>query len=175
MEYRKKMLCPLFFCLWLTIFLLLTPIMLLVSGRSIPKAYFDIANGPFDVHYSIDSITFNDNLFRDVEITGWSFIENDAINEDKEVLLLFVSDKDTYQVRLDVFDRGDLPSALPNLTVPRHNSGFLGSFSPIALKNGVYRLYIYNKESQQLYGIADTNRSFFIQNGKFIEVSDNKQ
>jgi len=156
--------------LWLAVFFMLTPLALLVSGRSLPKASIDITNSPYQVHYSIDVITVNENLFKDVEVAGWSFIENDSDNENKEVFLIFVSDKRTYQVKLNVFDRGDLPSALPNLLVPKRNSGFLGSFSLIALKNGVYHLYIYNREDQELCGVADTGRKFLVQNAVFKEI-----
>lgn len=171
MKIPKHLLWIVIVALWLAIFFMLTPIMILLTDRNIPPTTVDVTDSPFHVHYSIDSVTVNDNLFKDVEITGWSFIENDGENEDKEVLLNFVSEENTYQVGLNVFDRGDLPAALPDLKVPKHNTGFMGSFSPIALKNGLYHLYIYNKENQELYGVADTGRIFLLDNGVFKEMS----
>lgn len=144
---------------------LLTPIVLFVSGRSIPKSSIDIADNPHKVHYSIDAITATDSILKDIDVTGWSFIEGNTDNQDKEVYLIFLSDKNTHQVRLNVYDRGDLPAALPVLIVPKRNSGFMGSFSPLAMRNGNYRLYIFNKENDELYGNTDTGKDYLIKKG----------
>lgn len=171
MKKRQRLLQSVFAVLWLAIFFLLTPIVLFVSGRSIPKSSIDIADSPHKVRYSIDAITVTDSLLKEIEITGWSFVESNTNNEDKEVFLIFLSDKNTYQVRLSVYDRGDLPAAFPELMVPKRNSGFMGSFSPLAMKNGLYRLYISNKESQDFYGIADTGKDYLVRNGVLNEAS----
>lgn len=175
MKQRHWFTWVVFAVLWLAALLLLTPAVLLVSGRNLPNTSIDITDSPYPVHYSIDSITVTDNLLKDVEITGWSFIENSADNTNKEVFLIFVSNKDTYQVRLTVYDRGDLPSALPNLLVPKRNTGFMGSFSSLAIRKGLYHLYILNKETRELYGIADTGRNFLIKDGNFEEKMESEQ
>lgn len=175
MKKRQRLLQSVFAVLWLAIFFMLTNIVLFVSGRNIPKSSIDIADSPHKVRYSIDSITVTDSILKDIDVTGWSFIESNINNEDKEVFLIFLSDNKTYQVRLNVYDRGDLPAALPELIVPKRNSGFMGSFSPLAMKNGLYRLYIFNKENHQFYGIADTGKDYLVKNGVLSETSGSEE
>lgn len=155
---------------WIIVMLFSTQLILSVSGRNLKKTSVDLNNNTNTVHFSIDSVKIVENIFKDVRIVGWVFIEDDGINENPEASLFLVSDKNTYQVPLALFDRADVQRALPELKVPKRNIAFLGEFSPIAIENGTYKLYIYKKQNNDLLGIRNTGRSFQVINALFIEL-----
>lgn len=147
-----------------------TPLILAVSGRNLKKVSVDLNNDNNTVHFSIDTLKTEENIFKDVSLTGWVFIEDDGINEDPEASLFLVSDKNTYQIPLALYDRGDLQLALPELKVPKQKIAFRGKFSPIAIENGTYQLYIYKKQNTDLLGIRNTCKTFQVSNALFIEL-----
>lgn len=155
---------------WIIVMFFSTPLILSVSGRNLKITSVDINNDRNTVHFSIDSLRIEKNIFKDVSLTGWVFIEDDGINEDPEASLFLVSDKNTYQVPLALFDRGDIQVALPELKVPKQKVAFSGKFSPIAIENGIYQLYIYKKQNNSLLGIRNTGRSFQVSNALLIEL-----
>jgi len=84
---------------------------------------------------------------------------------------VFSSGDQSYEFEMITIDRFDLRIApiLADYKVPISRNGFEGTFSPLLMKNGTYRLYLYVRENDSLFGITDTGRSFIKKHGSFTE------
>lgn len=157
--------------LWLIGLFWLTPIVGFVMNRNLKKAEIDLVSGKETIIYNIDSVSYSNNIFKDVTIGGWAFIENVGDNPDKRMRLVFSSGDQSYEFEMITIDRFDLRLApiLADYEVPISRNGFEGTFSPLMMKNGTYRLYLYVRENDTLFGTTDTGRSFTKKHGSFTE------
>jgi len=157
--------------IWLIGLFWLTPIIGFATNRNLKKADIDLDIGEETIIYNIDSVFYSNNIFKDVTIGGWAFIENEGDNPDKRMSLVFSSGDQSYEFEMITIDRFDLRIApiLADYKVPISRNGFEGTFSPLLMKNGTYRLYLYVRENDSLFGITDTGRSFIKKHGSFTE------
>jgi len=123
-----------------------------------------------NVFFNIDNFVANQDIFYSVEISGWAFITATKEIDNKKIDLLFVSDNINYEIKSDLIDRLDLRSSLRENNVDGLSHGFISTFSPILMKNGQYKLFIYCYQNDEDSGWVDTGRIFLKENKSFIET-----
>jgi len=159
--------------LWLAVLLLLNPLFLRLTNRELQKSEIEhVQSMGSNVIFNIDRVDASENLFKDVEIAGWAFIEHDGKDPDKKISLIFSSGKESYVIPGELITRPDVYEAktLQNYIVPNNLNGFSGTFSPFAMRNGTYRMYLFVKENEELTGIVDTNRVYTVNFGNFTKL-----
>jgi hypothetical protein len=157
--------------LWTVGLFLLTYVVLFANDRVAKKNDIDLTRLNNSVIFNVDKIIFSQNLFRDVTASGWAFIEHDGQNPNKRLHLILASEMESYIFEMGTHDRFDL-NVIPILskyTVPKYRNGFEGTFSPLMMKNGVYKLYIFIQENENIEGITDTGIVFTKYYGSFTE------
>ena len=161
MDKMKKSIKPiLILLLWLAVFIALTPLASLLIENPLKPSNLGLHPTNNTVHYHIEEFSINQELLTMIYVTGWAFIENDTESPEKEVFLVFANDQNQYEIKMDLFNRGDLKIALPDLQVPSDRVGFRQSFSTLGMKNGIYRLYMVVNESPTLVGVIDTGMDY---------------
>lgn len=168
---RSRIVRILTILLWIICLLGLTPAIGFLTNRNLKKVDIDLESLKETIIFNIDSVSFSNNIFKDVTIGGWAFIENEGDNPDKRISLVFTSVNQSYEFEMTTIDRFDLRVApiLVNYTVPISRNGFEGTFSPLTMKNGTYRLHLNVKENDSLFGTTDTGRMFTKNYGSFTE------
>ena len=173
MNHSKKVVITLSaVILWVVGLIFLTQIILITNNRTAKKTDIDLNKADQNsVVFAIEKISSSQNLFKDVKASGWAFVEFEGKNPDKKLSLIFVSEEVSYAFEMQTFDRIDLNTAptLANFLVPKYRDGFEGSFSPLTMKNGNYRLFIYAQENEELNGLVDTGREYTKHFGSFTE------
>lgn len=160
------------FLVWISGFFLLDKVVLMGANHSLSKIDFDprtVEQRP--VFFAIERISTSANIFREMTVSGWAFIENGGENPNKTIALVFASDEESYLVKTSVQPRINLNN-IPLLTgheIPSSPNAFEGTFSPLMMKNGNYRLYVSVEESDSLFGIMDTGRRFTKDSRNFEE------
>lgn len=119
----------------------------------------------------VDSFNQNQDILSTVEFSGWSFFPSEQKNPDKKIKLVFASENDHYEVDTELQERFDLMAILRENKVFDYKHGFMTKFSPIKMKNGVYKLFIYCYENEETSGIVDTGQSFLKDYNSFTEYS----
>lgn len=157
--------------LWFVGIALLTPVVLRASHRVASETDIDNSGLANPVVYAIDRVLLSQNIFSDVSISGWAFVENVGKSADKTISAIFESEGESYRIEMKTFKRFDLDTApiLEGYAIPKSLNGFEGSFSPLGMKNGTYKLYLYVKENQNLEGMVNTGRVFVKRFGTFEE------
>lgn len=164
--------------LWVIGLFFLTPIILMINNRTANEieldSYKDEGN---PIIFSFEKITSSQNLFNDVTVSGWAFIEHEGKNPDNRIFLILSSEETSYTFEMNVHDRIDLNTApiLANYAIPKYRNGFEGTFSPLTIKNGTYQLYIHIQESEQVHGIVNTGKEYIKNFGKFIEYAGGEE
>ncbi len=158
--------------IWTAGLIFLTQLILITNNRTAKKIDIDLYRAEENsVIFAIEKISGSQNLFKDVTASGWAFIEFEGKNPSKKLSLIFVSEETSYAFEMQTFDRVDLNTAptLSNFLVPKYRNGFEGTFSPLTMKNGTYRLFIYAQENEGLNGLVDTGREYTKHFGSFTE------
>jgi hypothetical protein len=168
---KKQLVIVLVGALWVTLLLFLTPLLALATGRFLQKTDIEVEERNNPVIFNIDEVYLSKNIFGDILIAGWAFIENSDDNPDKQINFIFASTENTYLIETTTIDRFDLrvASILSDFEVPISRNGFEGNFSPVMMKNGDYHLYLQVIENTALIAIADTGRVFSKNYNKFEE------
>ena len=148
--------------LWIAVLLSLTPLVALTTGRILRNTKVDVEERNHQTFFNVEEVYLSGNIFGDISISGWAFIENDGDNSDKQINLIFASEGNTYTVETTTIDRFDLrvASVLSDYEIPLSRNGFEATFSPMMMRNGVYNLYVQVFESNTLTAIADTGKIF---------------
>lgn len=127
-----------------------------------------------NVYSNIDFIVQNEDVRKTIEITGYAYYTPSKSNlETKEVILFFHSPENTYSVRTDLTDRFDLRAIFSKSDVIGFKHGFRTVFSPLGMRNGTYRLYIYCFEDNENFGFIPTGRDFIKTYTDFYELKEN--
>jgi hypothetical protein len=114
---------------------------------------------PTDVEYSIDSINQNQDILHTVEMSGWVYHPSVLDNSIKVMKVIFISSDNSYEVNTVLQERFDLKEILNKYTLSNYEHGFVTKFSPLAMKNGNYQLYLYY-DNEVLSGVIDTGKLF---------------
>lgn len=97
------------------------------------------------------------DIYQTVEVKGWAFLPTDQDNAGKTLALYFRSEGGAcYQLTPEICDRWDVKKAYDQEGAQGVRHGFLARFSPLSMKNGVYRLYIQDVENDAVEGLLDT-------------------
>lgn len=169
-SHKNKILCGVLIIVWLILFSNLTPIVLSLKSEDLSLSSVNLDKSGGKVNYWIDSLTINDNLFREVYVWGWAFIDTEEDNTYKNVKLILASGENVYEKNMDLFIKGGLAVALPNNIVPEYRTGVTTTFSPLGMENGDYALYIYVYENEDNVGIINTGRVFHKSYQSFFEI-----
>ena len=113
-----------------------------------------------DFESKIESFYVKQDIFFTTEFSGYAFIPTNQASPDKTIKLVFVSDEKRYEVETLSIDRFDLRDLYRDKGIVGINHGFITRFSPLKMENGIYKLYIYCYENDDIIGFMDTNRSF---------------
>lgn len=169
-SHNNKFLCGALTVVWLLIFTNLTPIVLSFKSLDLNLSTVNLEMGGKQVHYWIDSLNINDNLYSEVYLLGWAFIDTEEDNVHKNVKLILASNENVYEKDMDLFMKGGLASALLNNSVPPDRTAITTTFSPLGIKNGDYFLYIYVYENEGNVGIVNTGKVFHKGYQSFFEM-----
>lgn len=112
------------------------------------------------VEFVIDQSYVSGSFTGKIYYKGWAFCETEEDNKNKEISLIFVSDGDSYRYTYKPKSRPDVPIAFPTKEVKGNMHGFAGEFSTVLMKDGIYKLYIFDWENEKNYGIVDTGRLY---------------
>lgn len=119
------------------------------------------------VLYSVAELEMYNNLAKEVYLHGWSFIETDydAGNREVYVILNNPENNDTYKIKMPL-SYSEIEKYFKNYKLANKDMNYRirGSFSTLGIKNGDYKVYIYNWENEHNYGIADTGRMVKVNN-----------
>ena len=129
-----------------------------VNGISIPVEKKDYSFKEAEGFFSIDYSTVNNfNLLLD--FAGWALIPTNYDNDNKSIKLILIgeSDKHVYQVKAQVrkLEKTELANHVPEEYIKGDN-GFRFVFTALNMKNGVYRLAIYDFENEKNNGLLKT-------------------
>jgi len=113
-----------------------------------------------DFDLKIESIYTKQDIFITTEISGYALIQPDQASPNKAIKLVFSSDDKRYEVDASIIDRFNLNSLYRDKGIVGINHGFITRFSPLKMENGIYKLYIYCYENDNIIGFMDTNRYF---------------
>lgn len=164
MPISKKFKFLIFYSLFIFLFIFSTEIVL-----SIPlKQMYRIKRTNLEQYneYSkdfiavVESFSETQDLLFTVEFSGYAFIKTEEMSNDKVIKLIFSSAENDYEVHTGILDRFNLRDLFKQNEIIGINHGFISRFSPIKMKNGIYRLYIYCVENDNTIGFIDTGREF---------------
>lgn len=113
------------------------------------------------VNYSVDEFAEYGGLLEKISFKGWAFCETSAMNNQKKISLVFVSDNNVYEFTDKVSNRYELYKAFNgSKKIQGTKHGFVWEFSTIPMRNGIYELYIYCRENDQNYGFVKTDKLY---------------
>jgi hypothetical protein len=120
------------------------------------------------IKYSIDRLDLLDtresNLYN---LWGWAFYIDDDEQAKYERYIILQSMTETLIFPADTFERPDLPSAFPNLTMNLVDSGITTNFSANDVPEGTYHVGI-------LFVNSEDNSQYFIETNKHIISSSDE-
>ena len=117
-------------------------------------------NSNEQVYAEIHSFSKKDSLYGIYSISGYAFVETEKNNKEKQIKLLFVSDKNVYSVNTNISTGRGFSFLDTNMKIKDDRIVFKSLFSILKMKNGVYKLYIYDSENKEDYGLLDTKRFY---------------
>lgn len=128
------------------------------------------------IGYSIDDINISSEDIKSItNISGWGLLKNN-LKKDRKVRLYLSSEKTTYAIDCFNFPRGDTVSiqkAVNGMAIIEDNNvGFAVDFTPIPIKDGIYRLGLYIKEGTGQKGLSWSDNYFVKQKGMFYKLED---
>ena len=94
-------------------------------------------------------------------ITGAAFCETEATNYLREVELILKSEKGAYAIKAAPSEDISFYDQFQDIKQIRGNEiGFRVNFSTINLPSGIYELYIYVRETEDIYGIGNSGYKY---------------
>lgn len=146
-----------------------------ISGYTSFKEEKEYLLGKDIVFYAVDSLEPVGDLPEGVNINGWSFVETKKENSNRCISFILKNGDSVYysdEIYDNFYMRGDVIGAFQQKNLGSNKKwGFNLSISTVNLKNGTYKLYIYCKENDENYGIADTG-IWLKKEGRTIEQWD---
>lgn len=109
------------------------------------------------VLFGIDGFNFNGDVFDSFNINGWAFCETASDNSNKEVWIILDNDHNTYVKKAELIKRIDVAGKFKsNFNIKNVYHGVYSTVSTVGVKSGIYKVYLYCKENDEDYGLADT-------------------
>jgi hypothetical protein len=124
------------------------------------------------INYGVNTFIENKDLLYTVEFTGWAFFLSEHAINNKEIKLVFDSGDNRYEAETELQERFDLWAVLQENNIPGYKHGFITKFSPLQMKNGIYKLYLFCYENEMTSGIVDTQLMFIKTYRNFSEYKD---
>jgi len=140
-----------------------------VNGLSLVSNFNALAISN-DLNHRIDTFIENQDILSTVEFTGWAFIPSKNDENAKEIKLIFASEDYRYEVETELQERFDLKTVLQENGVSDYKHGFITRFSPLQMKNGIYKLFIFCYENEEASGIVNTGKVYVKTYQGFSEV-----
>jgi hypothetical protein len=131
----------------------------------------EFSNLSSELKYRVDSYNETQDILFTVEFTGWAFIPSEQDNNNKEIKLVFVSGDNRYEVDTELQERFDIKTVLQENNISDYKHGFITKFSPLQMKNGIYKLYIFY-ENGETSVIVDTGKMYLKTYRNFSEYED---
>ena len=125
-----------------------------------------------ELNYKLDLFNENQDILSTVELIGWAFIPSQQANDNKEIKLVFVSEDNRYEVNTALQERFDIRAVLQENKVHGYKHGFRTRFSPLQMKNGIYKLYLFCYENEEISGMVDTGEMYLKTYRNFSEYQD---
>lgn len=117
------------------------------------------------VFFSSDTISISKDIFNTASIIGWSFVETSQKNDNRYVRFYFISDKYTYCIDT-ILSWREIFMVFKEKKIQGREHGFSTEFSTLAMKDGVYNIYLENYENEENYGIVNIKKVLVKKNGK---------
>lgn len=118
---------------------------------------------------SIEEISSNGGFLQKVHVRGWTFVETEEDNSDREISLILENSERCYDIPLafEKLSRDFVLAAYPELKFFSADVGFYGEFPAYTIQDGAYDFRVYCRENKSSYGLADTNKQL-VKNGTEI-------
>lgn len=130
------------------------------------KVAFDEIPAKDVIHCAIGQISAHHNLAETVTISGFAFGDGEQDEAYRTVSLIFKGKTDAYEMRFEdpkdpqqfnlFVIRNDVAQAFPQRGLEKRKVGFIGDFSTISMRDGIYRVYVFCQENEENYGLAAT-------------------
>lgn len=160
---RKKRFLLYLFTMLLLLFWLFSSNLIIanLSGATVPQKIYDTEQLIKDnVYYGIDTIQTINNLTEWMSVSGWAFVETKNEITNKQVSLVLKKENISYQADCNLFPRSGLREILSDslkTDIQENILGFSVDISTIMMEDGIYDLYIYCKENEENYGMANAD------------------
>jgi len=143
------------FVLWL---ICSNSVIVSISGAAkLKEVEFEKSLFKDDIYYAIDTIEILHNFPECLDISGFAFAETEVDNSNKSVSI-FLKGKDIcYQAECNLFPKNSIHKRFPHNHILGRTVGFMADISTLGMKDGVYDLYVYCKENEENYGIANAD------------------
>ena len=122
------------------------------------------------IYYWIDETTLSADLLNTISIYGWLVSQPDDAMNEKEVAIIFKSDQEIYEIPAEIFPENNVLAMLKGkgLNISNENIRFGISFSSLAMKQGVYQMFLSSRGNEGELGLVETN-IFFERNNMGLE------
>ena len=170
MNSRQKWIIA-FVVLWLLLFFFSTKLVLTAAGYNLEKHTDDIfATTSSDIRFDFNRFSSPEGVLRKVHYEGWALNPSYIPASGWNVSLIFKEDEYFYELKSKAYPRRDVVRAFPELDFPSDDLGFFGSFSTIAIDDGVYELFIKLEEPDSDPIKISTNKFYEKKSNAFFEV-----
>lgn len=114
-----------------------------------------------NVNYFVDAIQPLNSITDSFTIMGWAFVETEEDSPNRYTSVILKSESNCYEIMCENVFRVDVVRTFQNTKMlGSENLGFGTNFSTINIEDGIYNIFIYCKENEVDYGIADTGMQF---------------
>lgn len=112
-----------------------------------------------EVYFNVDSLEELGGLLERYYAQGWAYCETEADNTNKTISIILkdISSNMCYRIDSVAGERADVYGVFKNeKKIYNQMNGLECQFSSINIKSGTYELYLYVKENDVNYGLANT-------------------
>ena len=124
------------------------------------EVQFDWATSEDEALGSIDDIISFKGIFQKASIRGWVFVETAMDNSSRTISLVLKNELRCYEIPLcfDSLSREDVLDAFPSRNIFSKEVGFYATFPTYNIKEGIYDAYLYCRENEHSYGLANSHK-----------------
>lgn len=114
-----------------------------------------------EVIYNLDGFGAKDGLSESVYLSGWAFCETEKPNDNKDIWVVFLSDKKAYAIQTTLIRRVDVVDYVVDnykgtKAIQGVMHGFNTEFSTLSMPSGTYDICLYCRENDENYGLQPT-------------------
>lgn len=129
------------------------------KDERLQKVNFSEIQGNSEVYYSMDSLEELGGLLERFYAQGWAYCETEVDNTNKTISIILkdISSDLCYRIDSVAGERADVYGVFRDeKKIYNQMNGLECQFSSINIKSGTYELYLYVKENDVNYGLANT-------------------